>query len=86
MSDHEIDADSPLGIPPRVTLRLNSISNARRSLARVIRLYGRGEMPDREYRGLVYGLSQLVGAFRAEFELVEFEKRLTALENTRNEN
>ena len=80
MSDHEINPDSPLGIPPPLTLRLNTISNARRSLARVIRLYGRGELPDRDYRGLVYGLTQLVGAFRAEFELVEFDKRLTALE------
>jgi len=67
-------------------LRLNTISNARRSLARVVRLYARDMVEDRKYRGLVFGFAQLIAAFKTEHEIETFSARLDALENWRSEN
>ena len=47
-------------------LRLNSIENSRKSLARLVRLRGRNEITDSDYRALVYGLSSLLAYWKLE--------------------
>lgn len=42
-------------------LRLNSLENSRRSFARIIRMYIRGEIDRITYRDLCYGLSAFFG-------------------------
>jgi len=63
----------------RRQLRLNSAEATRRSLARVVRLYDRGEIPDWRYRGLVYGINSLLGYWKLEADL-RIEERLDELE------
>ena len=47
-------------------LRLNTIENSRKSLARLVRLRGRNEITDSDYRALVYGLSSLLAYWKLE--------------------
>ena len=61
------------------SLRLNSLPNARRSLAKIIRMYSRGLITSAMFRDLVYGLSHLIGAFKTEKSL-EIEDRLARIE------
>lgn len=60
-------------------LRLNSLENSRRSFARIIRMYIRGEIDRITYRDLCYGLSAFLGYWKTELE-TDIEERLTALE------
>ena len=83
MSDSQLYPAPEPPPTPKLTLRLNTMTAVRKSLARCIRMYGRGELEDRQYRGLVYGLSQLVGAIKIEKDLVDFKERLEALETSR---
>ena len=53
----------------RVHLRLNSITNARRSMAAIVRAVNRGDITHEEARSYAYQLQILSGLFRAEQEL-----------------
>ena len=64
---------------PPLKLRLNTLSNARKSLARVTRLYGAGELSAAEARTLAYLHTQLLGYFRLEKD-VEIEGRIAEIE------
>ena len=64
--------------PP--ALRLNSVGNIRKSMARVIRRYNQNGLPDYRYRALIWGLQCLIGAVRTEKDIEEFAARLDALE------
>lgn len=61
------------------SLRLNSVVNTRKSLAKVVRLYARGQLPEARFRALCYGLSHLIAAFRLE-KNIEIEERLAKIE------
>jgi len=47
-------------------LRLNTIENSRKSLARLVRLRGRNEITDSDYKPLIYGLSSLLSYWKLE--------------------
>ena len=64
-------------------LNLSSIENARKTLARAIRGNFRGDINERDYRNLIYGLSHLLAYFKAEADLkleaeIEEIKRILA--------
>ena len=50
-------------------LRLNTPENCRKSLARIIRERGRNEIPDADYKSIIYGLSTLLSYWKLESEL-----------------
>ena len=54
------------GAAMSLKLRLNTIENSRKSLARLVRLRGRNEITDSDYRALVYGLSSLLAYWKLE--------------------
>jgi hypothetical protein len=76
MSDEPLIPMKPARIP-RVPLRTHD--SARRTLASFIRAYRRGELDKDLYRGLVYGMSALLGYFKLESDL-RIEERLDAVE------
>lgn len=84
MSDLQQFAPEPEdgGTPRRLdfTLRLNTLRGVRQSMARVIREYGKGNVPDHVFRGAVWALSQLTGTFKVELEYEQIERRLAELE------
>ena len=64
-------------------IHLNSLENARKTFARILRKYAAGELDRTVYRDLVYGLGGYLAFFRTEIELKElreFEERLRELE------
>lgn len=60
-------------------LRLNTPKNARRTLARIIRIYNDGAIDEVRAKTSAYLLTQLLGFFKFEKGL-EIEERLAALE------
>jgi hypothetical protein len=56
-------------------LRLNSLENSRKSLSRVIRAYYSGDVPENQYRALVYGLDKLLAYWKEE-STEALEKRI----------
>lgn len=70
---------------PPIRLRLNTVRNARLSLARVTREYANGRIPAAEAKSIAYLITQLLGFFRLENEteietrIAEIEKRLDGL-------
>ncbi len=60
-------------------VRLNTIQDARRAHARIVRMLWNRETDDTHGRTIVYALGQLVAAFRVEMDL-SIEARLAALE------
>ena len=65
-------------------MRLNNANNARASLATLIRKREKDEIPDDDYRALVWGISQLLGYFK-HIDDLRIEDRLDALEERINE-
>ncbi len=63
--------------PPQ--LRLNTPANARRSLARIIRMRAKDEITEADYKSIVYGISSMLGYFKLESDL-RIEERIEALE------
>jgi len=61
-------------------LRLNTLKNTRRTFARIIRLYARGEIQRDLYRDLCYGLGGLLSYWKTELD-AEVIDRLEALES-----
>ena len=63
--------------PPERNLRLNSLTNSRKTLARVIRLYDRKKIDGDHYRALIYGLCTLLNFFKVEAEMLKGKQRNT---------
>ena len=62
-----------------MVLRLNTAPNARRTLARIVRLFDNGELAEQKYRALIYGLSHLLAYFKHEDDL-RIEERISRSE------
>lgn len=62
-----------------VVLRLNTLQNSRKSLSRILRMYIRRELDERDARTLAYLFEKLLGYWKIEKD-VEFEKRIEAIE------
>ena len=60
-------------------LRLRSLKSARQSYARLIRERARGNVPDKDFKSILWGLNGLLAYLKAESE-EDFEIRLQALE------
>ena len=60
-------------------LPLNNLTNSRKTLSRLIRLFDQDEIPEGKYRALIYGFSCLLAFFKAETEQ-EVISRIEALE------
>jgi hypothetical protein len=60
--------------PPERNLRLNSLTNSRKTLGRIIRLYDKKEIDGEHYRALIYGLCTLLSFFKTEAELLKGKK------------
>ena len=64
-------------------LRLNTVGNSRKSLARIIREYADGTMDSQKARDLAYLFSHYLGYFKLEKDC-EIEKRLELIEEHLN--
>ncbi len=62
-----------------VVLRLNSLHNGRRSLARLMRQYANGKIPDQQFRSMIGGFNVLLSYFKTIGEM-EIAERLTIIE------
>ena len=62
-----------------MNLRLNSLQNTRKTLARLLREFNAGKIDEGRYKGLIYGLSILLQFWKAE-QAAELEARLEAIE------
>mgnify|MGYP007123703269 CR=1 FL=1 len=60
-------------------LRLNTLENSRKSFARIIRLYARGELDRVLFRDLTYGFTGYLAYWKLEKD-IEIESRLDAIE------
>jgi len=79
------DSDTEGGAIFAGKLWLNTLENTRKTFARVIRAYARGNMTERNYRSLVYGLSQYVNVWKVQIDYEEFrelEERIRELETS----
>jgi hypothetical protein len=65
-------------LPPQ-RLPMDSLKNARRSLARIIAAYYRGAIDERKFKMMVYGMNVLLGYLK-EVETEELEQRIAELE------
>ena len=71
-----------------LTLRLNTLPNVKRSYARIMRLYARGEIDRELFRDLCYGFTGFLGYWRLEADqeiiarMQDIEERLENLEKT----
>lgn len=79
MSEQGATTDSPPTGGQNIQLRLNSLENSRKSFARIIREYMRGDLDRVTFRDLVFAMSGFLGYWRTEKEL-DIEERLLALE------
>lgn len=61
-------------------LRLNTLENSRKSYARILRAYLRGELPTEQARTLGYLMTGLLQYWRLESDL-RIEERLTEIED-----
>lgn len=62
-----------------VSCRLNSVTNARKTYARLVRAYLDGRMDDRSARTVAFMLNGLIASFRLEKDIA-IEQRLEDLE------
>lgn len=60
-------------------LRLNTLQNARRTYARILRARFTGEIDRETYRDLVYGFSTFIGMWKLQ-QTEELAERIDALE------
>ena len=63
--------------------RLNTAENTRKTLAKLLREYGRDEIKSMKLRDLIYGISKLLEYFKFEKD-AELEKRIEKLEEKIN--
>ena len=68
----------------QVQLRLSSLSNARKSFTRVVRMFNNGEIDEAKARAFGYLFSTLLSYFKAESDLA-IEERLEAIEQRLDE-
>ena len=79
------DDDEGQTLPPAAgkglgfDLRLRSLNSSRQTLARLIREYGRGAIPQDVFKDLVWAMSQFLGYLK-ESQTQDLEARLAALE------
>jgi hypothetical protein len=64
---------------PPICQRLNTLTNSRKSLARLMRMYKNGQVADQMFRSMIGGYNVLLQYFKAIAEL-EIEARLTKIE------
>lgn len=79
-----IPSEPPRAERIRGRFSLSTISATRRTFARVVRAFAKGELDPLSYRLLVYGLSAYVKCSEVEKEINDFEERLRALEERQN--
>ena len=60
-------------------LRLNTVSNTRKTWARLVRLYAKGQVERTAYRDMGFGFEKLLKAWRLEID-TEFAERLDLIE------
>ena len=60
-------------------LRLNTVENARRTFARLLRAYDKDEIEPQKFRNLCFGFATFLSFFKCETEL-EIVNRMAALE------
>jgi hypothetical protein len=63
-----------------VKLHLNTLKNSRNSLARLMRMYSKGNISHVQFRNLVYAFSHFI-----QFYKTDFENRIIALEQKADE-
>jgi len=73
-----IERDTP---PPLPRLALNTLENARKSYARLIRGYMAGKIPEPIFKAVCYGLSGFLGYWREE-KSIELERRIEMIEQS----
>ena len=78
------DEQAPQKDLSRMQLRLNRPASARKSLARLMRMRLRGEIPSPLFRDLIYAFSTLSAIWKFEVE-ASVEARLDALEKAQEE-
>lgn len=64
---------------PPLSLDFSSITKTKQSFAELLVSYYKREVPDKTYRGIVYGIQTYIGVLRLELE-VDFENRISKLE------
>lgn len=74
--------DSETAGVPRLSWRprLGNLKTTRMTMSRLFKEWATGAVSDADYRGGMWGLSQIVGAFRIQAEL-DIEKRLREIED-----
>ena len=71
-----VKANTNLALSGGPLLRLNNLTNTRRSLARIVRMHARMEIPTEFYKAVVYGLNSLIVAWKTEHDLVVVRKEI----------
>ncbi|MBQ4014157.1 MAG: hypothetical protein II610_02725 [Treponema sp.] len=74
---NEITQAPPL--KPKGSLTLNSLKNARQTLARIIRKYNANEITSEQFKNLVYGINTLAHIFKIESDTAQ-DARIEAIE------
>lgn len=74
----EVNCPLEPSLPPQ-RLPMDTLKNARRSLARIIAAYYRGAIDERKFKMMVYGMNVLLGYLK-EVETEELEQRIAELE------
>ena len=77
-TDHhaQVQGNTALALTGGPHLRLSTLTQTRKSLARVVRMYARMELPREYFKALVHGLNSLVAAWRTEYELVDVQRQI----------
>jgi len=65
--------------PMGIKLQLNSLTNSRRTMARIMRMYADGQVDNAQFRNLTYAFSTILQFFKAENE-AELLRRIEMLE------
>ena len=72
-------------VPPQeAILHLNSLESGRKTVARFVRWYHKGEISENHFRTVIYGMSCLLSYFKAELAL-DIETRIEAIEEVLEE-
>ena len=71
---------SVFATPLPFRLRLASLKSARQSVARIVRSYAKGEIDPATYKGVLYGLQNLLAFMKSEHDY-QIERRLDEIED-----
>ena len=78
---YDVQANANLVLKGGLRLDLNTLENARKSLARVIRRYARLELPREHTKVLIHGLNSLIAAFRVEYDVVDVQREIDEIKS-----